>query len=444
MRTKKKGWIAFVLVLGMFVTLTGVLQLSSRESLRSSALEREASSHMSALESFRQSIDEEFLEEDLLFVDLGMEELVHDDNDYLEAIALRALEIPETVGVFAFDKKGDLLELPTNSTGDPAEPVRLMRLQQMPFDLLLHEKKYLSILYPIGERGELGTLELLVDPTAILKERTVIDSQIFRQGVWAFLIGGSLLFLTFKVLMSRLILSEREILNKSNDLKEANLRLSQACKTAGVGAVTAHLMHALKTPLMGLKNIELGSGDHLEATGERLKATTQRIESLITQTLNTLRECDLNEESHSFQVQEILTLAANHFNDGGSEDTVCIPDNPALSTRIDNLKANLLLPILHNLIQNSVDGGPKTKVFLQAQVKEGKVLLRVSDNGPGIPDHYLGNLFNPVQSAKENGSGIGLAICKELAGRAGALIKLEKNSDKGTTFSIETPLKEDD
>ena len=433
MRTKKKGWIAFVLVLGMFVTLTGVLQLSSRESLRSSALEREASSHMSALESFRQSIDEEFLEEDLLFVDLGMEELVHDDNDYLEAIALRALEIPETVGVFAFDKKGDLLELPTNSTGDPAEPVRLMRLQQMPFDLLLHEKKYLSILYPIGERGELGTLELLVDPTAILKERTVIDSQIFRQGVWAFLIGGSLLFLTFKVLMSRLILSEREILNKSNDLKEANLRLSQACKTAGVGAVTAHLMHALKTPLMGLKNIELGS-----------KATTQRIESLITQTLNTLRECDLNEESHSFQVQEILTLAANHFNDGGSEDTVCIPDNPALSTRIDNLKANLLLPILHNLIQNSVDGGPKTKVFLQAQVKEGKVLLRVSDNGPGIPDHYLGNLFKPVQSAKENGSGIGLAICKELAERAGALIKLEKNSDKGTTFSIETPLKEDD
>lgn len=444
MRTKKKGWIAFVLVLGMFVTLTVVLQLSSRESLRSSALEREASSHMSALESFRQSIDEEFLEEDLLFVDLGMEELVHDDNDYLEAIALRALEIPETVGVFAFDKKGDLLELPTNSTGDAAEPVRLMRLQQMPFDLLLHEKKYLSILYPIGERGELGTLELLVDPTAILKERTVIDSQIFRQGVWAFLIGGSLLFLTFKVLMSRLILSEGEILNKSNDLKEANLRLSQACKTAGVGAVTAHLMHALKTPLMGLKNIELGSGEHLEATGERLKATTQRIESLITQTLNTLRECDLNEESHSFQVQEILTLAANHFNDGGSEDTVCIPDNPALSTRIDNLKANLLLPILHNLIQNSVDGGPKTKVFLQAQVKEGKVLLRVSDNGPGIPDHYLGNLFKPVQSAKENGSGIGLAICKELAERAGALIKLEKNSDKGTTFSIETPLKEDD
>ena len=56
--------------------------------------------------------------------------------------------------------------------------------------------------------------------------------------------------------------------------------------------------------------------------------------------------------------------------------------------------------------------------------------------GPGIPEELKDNPFKPVQSQKENGSGIGLAICKELAERANATIKLDRSTDKGTSFSI--------
>ena len=114
MTTEKKGWFAFVVILAIFGIFTSVLQFSSREKLHQLALHREASSHIPTLENFRQNIEEEFLEEDLLFVDLGMEDLVHREIDYLEEIALRALEIQETVGVFAFDRDGKLIELPTD------------------------------------------------------------------------------------------------------------------------------------------------------------------------------------------------------------------------------------------------------------------------------------------------------------------------------------------
>ena len=436
MTTKKKGWLAFVVILAMFGSLTCVLQFSSREKLHQLALHREASSHIPTLERLRESVEEEFLEEDLLFVDLGMKDLVHREIDYLEEIALRALEIQKTVGVFAFDRDGKLVELPTDSTRQAADPSRTKKLKQFSFDFLLSQGQSLSILYPLGEEADMGYLELLIDPAPILAERDAIDEEIIQQGLWAFAIGAGLLFLIFRILLTRLLRSERELLNKSSNLKEANLRLAQACKTAGVGAVTAHLMHALKSPLMGLKNLELDSGEHVESTEKNLRATTRKIENLITQTLNTLRECDLNEESYSFEAQEVLNLAANKFNEEGSALRVSVLESAAADQTIDNLKANLILPILHNLIQNSIDSGPGVKVFLLAELKNESLSLSVRDNGPGIPEEQKENLFKPIHSKKESGSGIGLAISRELAERAEVTIQLVKSTDKGTTISV--------
>jgi len=440
MTTEKKGWFAFAVILALFGILTCALQFSSREKLHQLALHREASSHIPTLENLRESVEEEFLDDDLLFVDLGMEELVHSEKDYLEAIALRALEIQEAVGIFAFDRNGKLIELPTDSTRQAADPSRTESLEQLPFDFLLSQGESLSILYPMGEEAEMGYLELLIDPAPILAERDAVDEEIIQQGLWAFAIGAGLLFLIFRILLTRLLRSERELLNKSINLKEANLRLSQACKTAGVGAVTAHLMHALKSPLMGLKNLELEAGARMEATEENLRATTRKIENLIEQTLNTLRECDLNEESYSFEAQEVLNLAANKFNEEGSALRVSVLESAASDQTIDNLKANLILPILHNLIQNSIDSGPGVKVFLLAELTNATLVLSVRDNGPGISEELMGNLFKPVQSQKESGSGIGLAICKELAARADAMVTLDKSTDKGTSFSVTIPI----
>ena len=118
--TERKGWLAFVAIVAMFGALTTALQFSSREKLHQLALNREASSYLTTLESYRLAVEDEFLEQDLVFVELGMEELVHDSGDYLEAIALRSLEIQETLGVFAFDSSGG----PVFSTGAEQFPVQ--------------------------------------------------------------------------------------------------------------------------------------------------------------------------------------------------------------------------------------------------------------------------------------------------------------------------------
>ena len=177
MTTEKKGWLAFAVILAMLGILTSVLQFSSREKLHQLALHREASSHLPTLENLGQNIEEEFLEEDLLFVDLGMENLVHTEKDYLQEMALRSLEIQETVGVFAFDRNGKLIELPTDSTRKRATPSRTENLGERPYDFRFSEGQALSILYPVGEEAEIGFLELLMDPVPILTERDAVDEE---------------------------------------------------------------------------------------------------------------------------------------------------------------------------------------------------------------------------------------------------------------------------
>jgi C4-dicarboxylate-specific signal transduction histidine kinase len=78
-----------------------------------------------------------------------------------------------------------------------------------------------------------------------------------KQGLIVFLFGSILLLFVFNLFFKRLQKAETQLLAKTQDLKHTNQRLVMACKTAGLGAITAHLMHAIKSPLMGLKNLEL-------------------------------------------------------------------------------------------------------------------------------------------------------------------------------------------
>ena len=78
--------------------------------------------------------------------------------------------------------------------------------------------------------------------------------------------------------------------------------------------------------------------------------------------------------------------------------------------------ASLVMLILVNLIQNAIQATPKSKsAKLVLASANGDLRCEVSDEGPGLAAHLHGSLFAPCQSSKEGGSGIGLAISKQLA-----------------------------
>jgi nitrogen fixation/metabolism regulation signal transduction histidine kinase len=97
-----------------------------------------------------------------------------------------------------------------------------------------------------------------------------------------------------------------------------------------------------------------------------------------------------------------------------------------------------------NLIQNAIQAVPENKVpkiAIEETFKEDKLLIKIKDNGEGIPENSKDRIFTPNFTTKTSGTGLGLAMCKRIVEQSNGTIWFE-TSEEGTTFFILFPLEE--
>lgn len=98
--------------------------------------------------------------------------------------------------------------------------------------------------------------------------------------------------------------------------------------------------------------------------------------------------------------------------------------------------------VLDNLIRNAVEAMPQGGVLtFTAERIDGKILIRISDTGIGIPDEEMPNLFKPFHTTKPQGLGLGLAYCKQAVEAHEGTITVESKVGEGTTFTVTIPAK---
>lgn len=95
---------------------------------------------------------------------------------------------------------------------------------------------------------------------------------------------------------------------------------------------------------------------------------------------------------------------------------------------------------LVNLLRNAGEataGTPAPMVTVSARLtRGGRLRIEVCDNGPGVPDHLAGQLFTPYFSTKARGSGIGLAMARQLVHRNGGALRYARSVHPGARFFI--------
>jgi signal transduction histidine kinase len=102
-----------------------------------------------------------------------------------------------------------------------------------------------------------------------------------------------------------------------------------------------------------------------------------------------------------------------------------------------NREADLILLSLENLVQNAIEATPDGKTVQLRFFSEGpNILVEVEDQGPGLRAELAQRLFTPCSSAKKGGSGIGLAISRQLATHLGATLQLRTSSPSGCCFRL--------
>ena len=289
----------------------------------------------------------------------------------------------------------------------------------------------------------LGIAQFLIEGHSLAGEFARLDRHLVYQSVIAFLAGSGLLTVSLGWAFRRLRQANQVLAERTATLLRANQELALVAKTSALGAVTSHLIHGLKSPLAGLRHFvaraESGSNTESASDWQQAIASTQRMQALIGQIVNVLREEETGTR-YELSLTELVEIVANRVRPLAQESQVDFRSEVEGERALDNRAANLVMLILVNLIQNAIQATPAAKtVSLDVTVSGDQVVFAVRDTGPGFPDVLRANPFSPHPSAKADGSGLGLAISKQLANHLGASLELAHSSSAGCVFRLAMP-----
>jgi two-component system, OmpR family, sensor histidine kinase KdpD len=234
---------------------------------------------------------------------------------------------------------------------------------------------------------------------------------------------------------------ERETLTREVVETDA-LRRSDEIKTAVLRSVS----HDLRSPLTAivaageaLSSATLEPDDRLELT-DAIAHESRRLTRLIDQLLDLARiQAGTAEPREDWCSLEEVVRAAVEDTEAPKRVRIAVaPELPLI--RAD---AGQLRRAVANLIENALRYGDGQPVSVRARVSGGRILMRVVDQGPGIPPAEHERIFAPFYRAPGSdgrGSGLGLAIVRGLVEANGGRVRVESLPGQGSSFVVELPL----
>lgn len=138
-------------------------------------------------------------------------------------------------------------------------------------------------------------------------------------------------------------------------------------------------------------------------------------------------------------VKQFLSEMKVLMSAAASEAKVRINVKPVPANAIIFIDTKLVEQVLINLINNSIhalNGITEPKITLECVVEPSKTVIMVTDNGKGIEEKILNQIFIPFYTTKKNGSGIGLSLSKNIMKKHGGNLLVKSEAGVKTTFSL--------
>lgn len=188
--------------------------------------------------------------------------------------------------------------------------------------------------------------------------------------------------------------------------------------------ITDHLQN------VDLEDIELGI-DTIKRRSEGLLKFTESYRSL-----NKITKLDLNKVLVRNMFENLNSLMRPTLEKKNIELDIILRD-PALAIEAD---INLLDQVMINLLVNAIEAvkdRPEPRITLAAEMQgSNKLLVKVMDNGVGMPPELLDKIFIPFFSTRKTGSGIGLSLCKQIMLLHKGNIQVQSTEGKGSAFIL--------
>ncbi|WP_460450759.1 PAS domain-containing sensor histidine kinase [Alsobacter sp. SYSU BS001988] len=234
------------------------------------------------------------------------------------------------------------------------------------------------------------------------------------------------------------------------EIERQRKQLSQIEKVSAMGALLAGVAHELNNPLAILLAqstllVERAQTEDVRARAQRIQAAAERSGRIVRSFLSMAREA--SPRRGPVRLNDLVTATLDLLSYGLRAAHVEVsldldPDLPVISADGD-----LIGQVLSNLLVNAQQvlqeqAGPR-RVTVRTRRDDAGVVLEVEDNGPGVPNDIAEKIFDPYYTTKAPGvgTGIGLAICRNVLGAHGASIALDQagRRDGGALFRVAFP-----
>lgn len=270
------------------------------------------------------------------------------------------------------------------------------------------------------------------------------------------------------------ILREKALTEKTLDeLRATQAQLIHSEKMASLGALTAGIAHEIKNPLNFINNFaslmkelldeleEAADPDERRALVADLKTNASVIETQGKRADDIVRSMmqhasGKSEERHSISINMVVEEYANLAYHGKRAQR---PDTHAeivLDAGVDvgelMIVGQDIGRVLVNLVNNAFDAvieradggeaGYEPTIRIATSLEAGHVVIRVSDNGAGIPDDIRKHIFEPFFTTKPTGqgTGLGLSLSYDIVTQGhGGTLTVDSEAGVGSTFEIRLP-----
>lgn len=237
------------------------------------------------------------------------------------------------------------------------------------------------------------------------------------------------------------------------ELEQARERAEQMAATRS--AFLATMSHELRTPMnavLGFTSLlmdtplnEVQRG-HLVTVQNAARSLLRLLNDILDVARLEKGKLQLEEKDHD--LHELLNGLRHDFGAIAQAKglTLSVQVRPAVPQRVHG-DAVRVGQILSNLLDNAIKFTATGQVQLRAQVLDGQLCFEVSDTGPGMAPDQLARLFEPFTQGDASldrrfgGTGLGTALCKQLATLMGGDVGVRSTPGEGSVFTVRLPLR---
>ena len=243
--------------------------------------------------------------------------------------------------------------------------------------------------------------------------------------------------------------------------RDFQFRLERVARIQMLGEMSAALAHEINQPLTAITNFAEAAKRSLGEDAPDLDEIAKQVAAIANQSIRAgeiirrmrklvdrgqadIRAEDINDiilEAVRVGRMTVSTTGPHVNLDLGHDLPKVMADRIQIQQVILNLMRNALEAVSgdHELTIASRRGDTSSQITLRAGLRDDEVHVCVHDTGPGIPQHLLDRLFEPLVTTKATGLGIGLAICRTIIEAHGGRIWAE-NSKDGASFHFTLPM----